>query len=539
MDQATARKILLERMADLPSDLQAKVAKLIIDSTPPEARQGEKLSLHEYVKKMWPVYIPDPTKPFEDTWHIGAICEHLQAVDEGQINRLLLSVPPRCSKSSLVSVMWPSWRWTIDPGKKYIFTSYTDGVSHRDSILCRMLIRSNLYQATWGHVFSILGDMDKITQFANNRGGWRIATTISGKGTGAGCDILVMDDPHNIQKADSDKHIEAGIFNFTTVMSSRVDNPTRPGSGMVVSMQRVRENDLIGHLLKEGGWEILSIPMEYEPKTYVTCLGWKDPRTTHGELMWPARFTKEVLEKKKQDMGEYEYAGQYQQRPTPAGGGLFKKWHFRFWVDGTKEYEPVKVKNDKGEWVECKQRELPTEFDLRVHSWDCAFKDNIESDPVSGQVWYFSGASRFLLQRDGGRKDYATTKAAIRALCADYPSDVVLVEDKANGPAIISELSDEVEGLMGFPPPGVPMESKMSRARRTQPSVEAGNCYLPHPEMDGFDWVWDFIKEHIYFGKGEHDDDVDAHCQAAIYAKGHGDVSMWGGTSKQGEILNG
>lgn len=537
MDKRQAAKDkLIGRMSELPPDLRAVAAMLLVKSTPDDDRPVETLSLEKFVEYAWPVY--SPGSPYQTTFHIGAICEHLEALERGQIRKLLVMCPPRHSKSSLVSVMYPAWRWTTMPTKRFIFTSYSDKLSTRDSVACREIIRSNWYQQKWGHIVKLSESQATKTRFQNTEVGWRIATTINSSGTGEGCDVLVMDDPHNIQKIESDALREQALFNWNQVMVSRVDRPEDPGSGFIITMQRSHVDDLAGSVLKDGGYEILCLPAEYEKTTYVSSIGWSDPRTEHGQPLWPDRFGTDALAELKRRLGDMQYAGQYQQRPVPLAGGLFKKHHFRFCypADGP-EPEPVKVKGPDGNWVECYQQPIPDQFDTLLNSWDCSFKDGLENDPVSGQVWGFDGPNRYCIGYSGGRMDYRETKDAIRALKADFPrTDVILIEDKANGPAVISELRDEIAGIVPFPPEGMPMESKMSRAKRTQPSVESGNCYILHPDYG--DWVWPFIEQHCNFGKAKHDDDVDAHCQAFLYSRGFAEVDLWGGCDARG-ILNG
>jgi hypothetical protein len=285
-------------------------------------------SLGEFVRQAWPVV--EPSTPFVPGFHIDAIIEHLEAVTRGQIRNLLINVPPRHMKSLLVSVFWPAWEWIRWPERRWLYSSYAASLSIRDSIKCRRLIESPWYQTRWGDRFTLTSDQNTKMRFDNGRSGYRIATSVGGTATGEGGDRVVCDDPHNVGEVESDSVRKGALEWWDVVMSTRVNDPKT--SAKTVVMQRCHQLDLSGHLLEQGGYEHLCLPAEYEGPSRATSIGWCDPRTQQGELLWPDRFGPDEIASLKVSLGSYATAGQLQQRPSPAGGGMLKRHWFRFWA---------------------------------------------------------------------------------------------------------------------------------------------------------------------------------------------------------------
>ena len=251
-------------------------------------------------------------------------------------------------------------------------------------------------------------------------------------------------------------------------------------------MQRLREDDLSGHVLEQGGYVHICLPMRYEPKRMVeTPLGWTDPRKEDGELLAPKQFPDDKLKKVERSLGSYGVAGQMQQRPAPAEGGILKAAWWR--------YYDVR----------------PETYDELIQSWDLTFKDASTSDYVSGQVWGRIGPNVFLVDWVWAKMDAPTVIRAILALSAKWPKALLkLIEDTANGPAVIALLRDKVQGLVPVPARG----SKDSRVQAIAPLIEAGNVYLPSPTLDPR--VNGFVLECSSFPNGTYDDQVDAMSQA-------------------------
>lgn len=444
---------------------------------------GPSLSLLEYIGEVWPIV--EPATAFVSGWHLEAICEHLEAVTRGELRNLVINMPPRHMKSLAVSVFWPTWEWLTHPERRWLFASYALSLSIRDSLKCRRIIEHPRYQARWGHIFHLTSDQNVKARFENNRTGYRIATSVGGAATGEGGDRIVCDDPHAVQEAESEAKRTATLEWWDQVMATRGNDPKTVAK--VIVMQRVHEADLSGHVLEQGGYEHLCLPAEYEPRTYVTGIGWSDPRTEAGALLWPERFGATELADLKRALGSYAAAGQLQQRPAPAEGGILKRGWWQFY------------------------REPPAQFDELIQSWDMAFKDTKASAYVVGQVWGRKGADKYLLDQTRDKMDFPTTLQAVRTLSAKWPAAMAkLVEDKANGSAVIATLQHELSGLIAVNPEG----GKEARAHAVSPQIEAGNVYLPDPTTAP--WVHDFIEECAAFPNGAYADQVDTTTQALL-----------------------
>jgi predicted phage terminase large subunit-like protein len=470
-------------------------------------REHATRSLHEFVRQAW--HVIEPSTPFVPGWHIDAIIDHLEAVSYGHIRNLLINVPPRHMKSLLVSVLWPAWEWTRSPARRWLFSSYAATLSIRDSVKCRRLLESPWYKARWGHVFMLTGDQNAKMRFDNNRSGYRLSTSVGGAVTGEGGDRIVCDDPHNVADVTSDAIRKSALDGWDIAMSTRVNDPKT--SAMVIVMQRCHQRDLSGHLLEKGNFEHLCLPAEYEGPGRVTSIGFSDPRTEQGELLWGERFGPQEIEDLKISLGSYGAAGQLQQRPSPAGGGIIKRHWFRYFQPRGMNLPPVEVRLPDGTLMSIPALEAPHHVEEQIQSWDCAFKDLDTSDYVVGQMWARLGAHFLLGDQFRARTDCPGTVKAVREMTARWPGTMaVLIEDKANGSAVIQMLAYEIPGLLPINPQG----GKVARAHAVSPLIEAGNVYLPHPDWQP--WVHDFIEECVQFPNGAHDDQVDAMTQALL-----------------------
>ena len=205
-----------------------------------------KRSLKEFTKRAWPTI--EPGRDFYDNWHIDAVSEHLQAIVEGDIKRLIINIPPRHMKSISVAVVLPAWTWATQPDKKFLYASYAGSLSIRDSVKCRRLIDSKWYKEHFGDAFKLTSDQNQKQRFENNKTGQRIATSVDGALTGEGGDIIVIDDPHNVREAESSAVRESVLDWWDQAMQTRLNDPKT--GAFVIIMQRVHENDLTGHILR-------------------------------------------------------------------------------------------------------------------------------------------------------------------------------------------------------------------------------------------------------------------------------------------------
>ena len=456
-------------------------------------------NLHEFVVQAWHVLEPDT--PFVDGIHVRAICEHLQAVTEGRIRNLIVNIPPGHAKSLLTGVFWLAWGWIDRPESRWLFSSYREPLATRDSVKCRRLIESEWYQQRWGSRYQLASDQNQKNRFENNKTGYRVVVPMS-SGTGERGDYVIVDDPHSVDQAESDAERRSAIEWWNGSMATRLNDFSK--GHKIVIQQRLHEADLTGDLLTRGGYELLCLPAEFEPERQCsTSIGWTDPRTELGQLLWPEKVSREDLENLKTTLGSYRYAGQYQQRPSPAGGGMLKTYWWHFWKPRGADLPPVAVKMPDGSIEQRLAVELPASFDEQIQTWDMSFKGTSNADYVVGQVHAARGADRYLLDQVRDRMDLPATLLAVRRLSARWPAATLkLVEDKANGPAVIQSLRHEIAGFVEVNPEG----GKISRAAAVSSQLESGNWYLPHPMLAP--WVELLIGECGAFPAGSHDDQV-------------------------------
>jgi len=467
------------------------------------------LSLQDFIPPAWRVTEPGTT--YRHNWHIDAICEHLEALTYGQIRRLIINIPPRCMKSRLVGVAWPTWVWTFRPEAQFLYGAYKQDLSTRDAVYSRRVIQSAWYQRHWGHTFRLTSDQNLKMRYENDRGGHRIATTV-GTGTGEGGHFLVLDDPHNQKDVLSDTMREGDLDWWGQTWSTRKNDPKT--SVEVIVMQRLHERDLSGFILEEiGGFEHLMLPMRFEPdRACVTSIGWEDPRKDDDELLWVDRFGETEVDDDSQRLGDYGTAGQHQQRPAPAEGNIFKRHWWRFWYPrGAPVPAPVVVRLTDGSYVQCEQMELPVAHTFWAQSWDMAFKNTKASAFVVGQVWSKLEADVYLQDQVREKLDLPETCRAVIDLTEKWPQATAKwVEDKANGPAVMQTLQKKVPGMIPVNPEG----DKTARGIAVSPFVQAGNVYLPHPSL--YPWVNELLGEATAFPNGKYKDQMDTLSQAVL-----------------------
>ena len=291
-------------------------------------RDGCARSLVRFVKEAW--HVVEPGQPYVHGWHIDAVAEHLAAITSGEITRLLINVPPGTMKSLLTAVFWPAWEWGPKgkPATRYVATSHAEPLAIRDNLRCRRLIQSQWYQERWGDEVQLTTDQSEKKNFENTATGFRKAMAFNSL-TGSRGDRVVIDDPLSVDDAASETKREAVNTTFLESVPTRLNNPAT--SAIVVIMQRLHQRDVSGIILDQAlGYEHLMLPMEFErSRACVTGIGFADPRKTEGELLFPDRFPREVVDRDKRVMGSYASAGQMQQRPAPREGGMFK----RAWFD--------------------------------------------------------------------------------------------------------------------------------------------------------------------------------------------------------------
>ena len=490
-------------------------------------------SLRTYVGEAWQHIEPGTT--FIPNWHIDAICDHLQAVSDGDIKRLIINIPPRCMKSLTVSVMWPTWDWITRPARKWLFSSYAQSLSTRDSLKCRRLIQSEWYNSRWGDRFQLTRDQYAKIRFENSAFGYRIATSVTGMIIGEGGDIVVVDDPHNTLEAESEL-VRNGVLDWWDMAMSTRLNSLKDGA-FVIIMQRLHEADLSGHILaNELGWDHLMLPMRYEPShphALTSSLGFTDPREDEGELLWPERVGDTELVPLEQKLGAYAASGQLQQRPSPAGGGIFQRQWFRYFAD---EGDHYKLRQDN--WMV--QRVLKADCWI-FFTVDMALTTKTTSDYSVIQVWAVEkiahrvtptekkversvyadylredipnrGGNMMLIDQWRDRAVVPTVENMIRTMMGKWKPVWVGIEDRHVGSAVIQRFVADGLPIVKLKDAG---KDKVTRASMGSVWMENGKVYFPESNPP---WLADLEHELELFDHGDHDDQVDCLSYAAAYS---------------------
>lgn len=468
----------------------------------------------------------DPA-PFVGGWHIDAVCEHLEAVTYGNIRHLLINIPPRCAKSSTVSVAWPAWTWALQssdfnqgtmrvgPSVQFLFASYAQPLSFRDSLKMRRLVQSPWYQDRWGDRFQLTGDQNAKQRFENDQGGYRLATSVDGALTGEGGSIIGIDDPHNTREIESEAERNAVINWWDEAMSTRLNDPKT--GAYVVIMQRLHEQDLSGHVLAKNhpDWTHLCLPMRYEADRHCyTSIGWNDPRAESGqELLWPERFDERSVANLELALGSYAAAGQLQQRPAPRGGGIFKR-------DWWQLYPPEGEKFDPQTRKPVRALAYP-KMEYILVSTDTAMTEKLQNDPTACSVWgvYRVGGYAKVMLMDAWKE-----RLEFHALCEKliktgrhWKCDRMLVEAKANGISVAQEIIRTLGGEEFGVTLRTPKGDKVARAYSVQHLWE--NKLISAPDRR---WADRVIDEMSTFPRGAEDDLTDSATQALRFLRDSG-----------------
>jgi predicted phage terminase large subunit-like protein len=454
-------------------------------------RRAAEGSLAEFIKQGW--HVLEPTTPLVWNWHLDVLCAHMEAVLDGRIRRLVINVPPGTMKSLVTNVFGPAWKWLKQPSWRAMYISGNPRVAFRDSVKCRDLLTSSWYQETFKPTWSFSEDVNAKGLFKNTATGFRQAVSAGQKITGDRADAIFVDDPNDASEVQS-KAMRDAVLEWWDLAAANRLNDLVTGTICII-MQRLHEQDLSGHVLKDASVEHLCLPMEFEtadPDRSRTSLRFIDPRGTDGALLFPQRFPATVLAAEKRRLGSSGYAGQHQQRPVPAEGAMFKRdWFNRRWRrPGEPEIEGLE------------SRLLPERFDELILVVDAAFKGVKDSDRVCiGKVGRL-GPDKFLLAVWWDQMGFpATVRTIIDARSAHPVTTTTIIEDKANGPAVIEVLKVKVPGVIPVEPEG----GKEARAAAVAPDIEAGNWWIPQSAP----WVGDYVSEMIGFPRAAYDDAVD------------------------------
>lgn len=538
---------LLERKKRLAKAIQ--VRKLVDERERCEGR------LIEFYKAAWPAVDP---AAYQHNWHLDAIAEHLEAVSFGWIRKLCINLPPRHSKTLLVSVAWNAWAWCredderyplIGSSAKFMCLSYADPLAMDNAVLTRRLISSEWYQSRWGKRFSLMADQDAKNKFDTSKGGTRISGSFKGTVTGRGAGIRVYDDPHKMDEVESETIRENVLRLYDTTLKSRITDPRT--SAEVLIAQRGHISDLSAKFMEQPDVVHLNLPAEYDStRRCVTVLKWDDkgvpektwgdPRKRDGELLWANRFGPKELAIFKTD--PYEWRSQWQQAPAARGGGLFKEewWQvhevernetgFRFIPEfvpdhviacldtalSEKEeadynamcvfvlFSDAKTKHRRILLVDCWQKKLP------MHGED------VERKPGESE-----GAYNHRAKPKWGLVEW------VAYTCRRRKVRTLLIENKTRGHDVNRELrrlySDSTWGTLMVEPHG----DKWARAHSVVGLFTDGMIYAPAQTMPSGDIRWldhaeTAIQECSVFPRGAHDDVVDAVVHALRYMRDNG-----------------
>jgi predicted phage terminase large subunit-like protein len=496
-------------------------------------------SLAEFQRQSWRVL--EPENFYHHNWHIDLCSEYLEAVDLGQINRLLINMPPRNLKSRTVTTSWPAHSWIKYPTRKWMMVSYSGDLATQHSRDRRTLIESEWYQSRWGNRFELRADLNKASHFGNDQGGEMIATSTTGRGAGFGCDRLIFDDPHNTEKAESEADRRSVIGAFRKKFSTRLNN--RKTGAIVVVMQRLHAEDVAGvalemgytHLCIEGMSKkrrVILLPSSLNPavrrpKIECDCSvctdakrekarkaklppppderptpadGLKYLERAAGEYLIPQREGLEEHAQLKIELGSVGYAAQYDQRPNPEEGFKFKRKWFRYFKDGGDHYELTTPNGAKRV--------------LKSDCWyfataDTAMSEKTSADPTAILTWAVT-PDRDLLLLDVmcERMEDPDVEKVFRSLLSSGRVGYIACEPKANGIALIQRLVREGAHIRATVCEG----DKISRATPACIDLENGKLYF----LAEAPWLSSYELELIQFPNGAHDDQVDATAYAAV-----------------------
>ena len=499
----------------------------------------------------------DPA-PFHETWHLEILCEFLSYVNTGDIKRLIVSMPPRMTKSLSCSVAWPVWTWIDSPSTQFLTSSYDLNLSTRDALKSRRLIDSPWFQERWGDSFYLRTDENQKSRYSNNIGGHRIAITSAGRTTGEGGDIILLDDSHNAREVYSDVKRESVIEWYDNAMRSRLNNQN---TGAIVHVgQRVHEADVIGHVVKKEGrvsieengkWVHVVMPNEFRPekrcriwmpsqiKTYFNLkkLGkepeepkpiFEDPREAEGDLLCPGRLGRQATEELKPPIGMTlrDYNSQYQQDPAADDGLILKRSWWQPWQ--YPEYHPE----------HHKRRPMP-QCESIIQVYDTAFEEKEEADYSARTTWgvftytpermhpktktIIQGKEKrclILIEAWHDKVQFPDLRRLAINSYDDFHPDWVLIEKKASGHSLIQELRRSGVPVKGVDPKG---KDKVLRAHMAAAPLEQGCVFY----VPGHLAANDVIEECAKFPVGVNDDYVDTCTMAFAFLRRLGSIEYF------------
>lgn len=481
---------------------KSNIARLGITDDVLYRAQAELCKRHffKFVQAFWGAIIPE--EPVFN-WHIPYLCGELEKMAYYIVNRLpkpydlIVNIPPGTTKSTIVTIMFPAWLWTLDPSLRVISSSYSSDVSLDQAQKSKDIITCEKYMRLFPEV-CIRRDKSGKGFYGNTAGGERYVTSTGSAVTGKHAHVIINDDPQNPKQADSEP-LRLQAEEFTKTLSTRkVDKRNTP---TITIMQRLHEDDVTGYLLKKKADKIRHICLPAELSDNVQPAELKD-KYIDG-LLDPVRLSTEVLEEAKIDLGSRGYAGQYEQRPSSASGNLVKASWFghislaefyalhstepvHFYLDTAYDEKKSSDNDPSGILAACKIQN--TLFILHAKKVWKEFPDLIKFLPEYCAAWGYS-------------KKFSTLR----------------IEPKANGESVIQQLKAYTD--LNVTRTETPKDSKFTRLSACSPKIECGRVVL----VDG-DWVEDFVEEVTKFPSMTHDEYVDILCYAIKHQLIDGDM---------------
>jgi predicted phage terminase large subunit-like protein len=429
----------------------------------------------------------NPTTPYRENWHLDLLAAKLEACRLGRIRRLIICVPPRSLKSHCASVALPAWWLGHNPTAQLLCVSYAQDLADKHARDCRAVMTSPWYGSLFPGT-QLSRQKQALEEFLTTQHGGRLATSVGGVLTGRGADVLIIHDPLKPDEALSKGQREKVNDWYSHTLYSRLNH--KATGCIILIMQRLHEDDLVGHVRQQEPWEVVSLPAiaeSDEVHRYETPYGAEEHHRRKGEALHPERESLETLLRVKQTLGAYHFAGQYQQTPAPQDGGLVKRDWFSI-------YRP---------------EELPRQFDQIVHSWDTANKASELADYSVCTIWGLVNRQRYLLDVWRQKVNYPELKRAVLALARQWQATVILIEDKSSGTQLLQELQAEGLAVTGIQPVG----DKVMRFHAQTAVIEQGRVWLPNEAP----WLEPLLHELTTFPKAAHDDQVDSVAQALAW----------------------
>jgi predicted phage terminase large subunit-like protein len=427
----------------------------------------------------------NPQTELQGAPHLELIASKLEACRKGEINRLIINLPPRQLKSHCASVAFPAWYLAHHPAAHVICASYGQDLADKFARDCRRVMASPWYKDLFR---TRLADRKAVHDFATTAQGTRMATSVGGVLTGRGADMIIIDDPLKPDEALSESRRKAVNEWYDHTLLSRLNDKQR--GCIIIIMQRLHQDDLVGHVLEQETWQVLSFAAIAEADEFHQIdspIGRRVFRREAGGILHPERESAATLAQIRQTIGEYNFSAQYQQNPTPLGGAMVKTAWLQY-------YEPS---------------ERPGRFSQTVQSWDTANKATELSDYSVCTTWGTHENRYYLLDVFRRRLDYPDLKRKVRELAKRDRPNKILIEDKASGTQLIQDLkADGVYAVTSYQPPAG--TDKIMRLHAQTAVFENGQVLLPRRAS----WLADYVNELTSFPGSRHDDQVDSTTQA-------------------------